>query len=273
MEILTILWRPALEVLIIWAVVYWLFRLIQGTQAVQVFLGLVLFALIFQVAKIFQLNTIVWVFTKLFAFGMIAFLILFQPELRRALERIGRTTIWRGFLQRGGLFDEVIDACEAMAKAKIGALIAIEREVGLKNFIETGVVLNAQISEALIRSLFWKGSPLHDGAMIIQGGLIASCGSLLPLTQNPQVAKTMGTRHRAAIGLTEETDAVCIVVSEETGQVSVCVYGKLTQNLEGENLRRVLKSLFVAEVPKGFGYKLLKSLRINLDKTPGSKES
>jgi len=266
------LWRPTLEILIIWAVVYWMFRLIQGTQAIQVFSGLILFALIFQFAKILQLNTIVWVFTKLFAFGMIAFLILFQPELRRALERIGRTTIWTGFLQKGGLFDEVIDACEALARSKTGALIAIEREVGLKNYIETGVLLNSEISESLIRTIFWKGSPLHDGAMIIQDGKIASSGSLLPLTQNPQVSKTMGTRHRAAIGLTEETDAVCIVVSEETGQLSVCVYGKLTQNLEGENLRRVLRSLFVAEVPKGFVFNLLKSFRFRLDKPSEPQE-
>ncbi len=259
-------WRPALEILIIWAVVYSMLRLIQGTRAVQVLAGLILFALVFQIAKSLGLTTINWVFTKLFAFGMIALLILFQPELRRALARIGQTTIWRGFLQKGGLFDEVIEACESMSRSKTGALIIIEREVGLKNYIETGVMVDALISKEMIQTVFSKGTPLHDGAMIMQEGRMASCGSLLPLTQNPQVSKTMGTRHRAAIGLTEETDAVAIVVSEETGNISVSVYGKLTQDLDGENLRRVLRSLFVPEEPKGFVYNVLKSLKIDLNK-------
>lgn len=260
-------WRPALEILIIWAVVYAMLRLIQGTRTVQLLAGLIIFALVFQAAKLLGLDTISWVFSKLFAFGMIAFLILFQPELRRALARIGQTTIWRGFLQRGGLFDEVINACEALSRTHTGALIVIEREVGLKNYIETGVLLDAQISEEMVRTVFGKTSPLHDGAMIIQGGRIASCGSLLPLTQNPEVSKTMGTRHRAAIGLTEETDAVVIVLSEETGNMSVSVYGKLTQNLDGESLRRVLKSLFVPEEPRGLAYGFLKFLRVSPAKT------
>lgn len=261
-------WRPILEILIIWIVVYWLLRLIQGTRAVQVLSGLILFALIFHLAKILGLNTISWLFTKLFAFGMIALVVLFHPELRRALERIGQTTIWRGFLQRGGLYDEVINACEAMSRARIGALILIEREVGLKTYIETGVPVDAQISEELIRTIFWKETPLHDGAVIIQGGRVASCGSLLPLTQNPQISKTMGTRHRAAIGLTEETDAVAIVVSEETGIISVAVYGKLMQNLNGEGLRRVLRSLLVREEPKkGILGQIQKALRFQWDKS------
>jgi len=266
-QFLTTFWRPVLEILIIWAVVYSMLRLIQGTRAVQLLAGLLIFALVFQMAKFLGLDTISWVFTKLFAFGMIAFLILFQPELRRALARIGQTTLWRGFLQKGGLFDEVINACEAMSRSRVGALIAIEREVGLKNYIETGVPVDSAISEELIRTVFTKSTPLHDGAMIIQGSRMASCGSLLPLTQNPQISKAMGTRHRAAIGLTEETDAVVIVISEETGSISVSVYGKLTQNLDGEALRRVLRSLFVPEEPKGVAYNLLRGFKFNLSKS------
>ena len=265
-QFLTTFWRPTLEILIIWAVVYSMLRLLQGTRAVQLLAGLLLFALVFQLAKALELNTINWVFTKLFAFGMFAILILFQPELRRALARIGQTTIWRGFLQRGGLYDEVINACEALSRSKIGALIAIERDVGLKNYIETGVIIDAHISEELIRTIFTKTTPLHDGAMIIQGGRVASSGSLLPLTQNPQVVKTMGSRHRAAIGLTDETDSVVIVVSEETGNISVSVFGKLTQNLDGESLRRVLRSLFVPEEPKGVVYQFLKSIGVHFNK-------
>lgn len=266
-QLVTVFWRPALEILIIWGVVYSMLRLIQGTRAVQLVTGLILFASLFQISKALGLETISWVFTKLFAFGMIAVLILFQPEIRRAFARIGQTTIWRGFLQRGGLFDEVINSCEALSRTRTGALIAIERDVGLKNYIETGVRLDAEISEELIRTVFTKTTPLHDGAMIIQGARIASCGSLLPLTQAVQVGKTLGTRHRAAIGLTEETDAVVIVISEETGNISVSVYGKLTQNLDGESLRRVLRSLFVPEEPKGGVYNILKTLKIQPGKT------
>lgn len=255
------LWRPVLEILMIWALVYWMFRLIQGTQAVQVLSGLLLFALTFQVAKFLGLNTIVWVFTKLFAFGMIAFLILFQPELRRALERIGQGTLWRGMLQQGGVFDELIKACEILSRSRTGALIVIEREVGLKNYVETGTPVDAHVSEGLIRTIFSKGTALHDGAMIIQGERITSCGSLLPLTQNPLIGVDLGTRHRAAIGITEETDSVCVVVSEETGQISLAVYGKLTRNLSGEGLRRILRSLFVNRKPQSQTAVLFEKIR------------
>lgn len=256
-EMILEFWRPAIEIGIIWVVIYYLFRLIQGTRAVQVLAGMIIFAVIFQLAGLLKLTTIHWVFTKLFAFGMIAFLILFQPELRRALARLGQTTIWGGFFQKGGLYDEVIKACEVMSKNRTGALIAIEREVGLKNYIESGIIIDAHISEELIRTIFERGTPLHDGAIIMQGGRVASCGSLLPLTQNPNVSKTLGTRHRAAIGLTEETDAVCIVISEETGRMSLGVHGKLTEGLDGQSLRRILRSLFVPEKPKGFWANLI----------------
>jgi len=194
-----------------------------------------------------ELSTINWVLTKLFAVGVLAFLILFQPELRRGLARIGQNTIFNPFLKKGGTVDEVVEACQRMSKIKRGALIAIEREAGLKSYIESGIPLDAKISAELLTTIFTTNTPTHDGAVIIEGDRIASAGSLFPLSQNPTLARSLGTRHRAAIGLTEETDAVVVVVSEETGAISVSVYGKLTRDLDEEGLKRVLKSLFRPE--------------------------
>lgn len=244
MEIILSFWKPALEILIIWWVIYALFRLIQGTRAVQVMMGVILFALAFQLSRILGLQTINWVMGKLLAIGVIALLIIFQPELRRALARLGQNTMIKSFFKEGGIMDEVVKACEVMSRKKIGALIAIEREVGLKNYVESGISIDAQVTSELLLSIFYPKSPLHDGGIILVGDRIASCGSLFPLTQNVNISKSLGTRHRAAIGLTEETDAVSIVVSEETGGISVSVFGKLTRDLDGDGLRRVLKNLF-----------------------------
>lgn len=244
MESILVLWRPILEILFIWGLLYSLIRLFQGTRAMQVLMGLLILAIIFNIAKVLELHTINWVLTKLFAVGVVAFLIIFQPELRRALARIGQNTMFGPFLKRGGTIDEIVQACESLSRSKIGALVAIERDVGLKNYIESGLTVDAKVSAELLMSLFFPNTPTHDGGVIIQGERITSCGSLFPLSQNPQLSRSLGTRHRAAVGLTEETDAVCVVVSEETSAVSVSVYGKLTRDLDSEGLRRVLTSLF-----------------------------
>ena len=266
METLFSLWRPILEILFIWALIYSLIRFFQGTRAVQVLMGLLILAVIFNIAKVLELHTINWVLTKLFAVGVVAFLIIFQPELRRALARIGQNTLFGSFLKRGGTLDEVVQACEHFSRSKIGALIAIEREMGLKNYIESGLAVDAKVSTELLITLFFPNTPTHDGGVIIQGDRVAASGSLFPLSQNPQLSRALGTRHRAAVGLTEETDAVCVVVSEETGAISVAVFAKLTRDLDGESLRRVLTGLFrPAEKPQGWSeywLKGLKSLRL-----------
>ncbi len=238
------LWRPILEIVFIWLLIYSLIRFFQGTRALQVLMGLVILAIIFNIAKVLELNTINWVLTKLFAVGVVAFLIIFQPELRRGLARIGQNTIFGPFLKKGGTIDEVVQACEHLSRSKVGALIAIEREIGLNNYIESGLVLDARVSAELLITLFSPNTPTHDGGVIIQGQRVASSGSLFPLSQNPQLSRALGTRHRAAVGITEENDAVTVVVSEETGSVSVSVYGKLTRDLDSEALRRVLTNLF-----------------------------
>ncbi len=250
MTSLLILWRPLLELLFIWILIYSLIRFFQGTRAVQLLMGLVMLAVIFNIAKFLQLNTINWVLTKLFAVGVLAFLIIFQPEMRRALARIGQNTFGGAFLKKGGTVDEIIQACEHLARNKIGALIAIERDVGLRNYIESGIVVDGKTSAELLITIFAPNTPTHDGAVIVEADRIAACGSLFPLSQNPDLGRSLGTRHRAAIGLTEETDAVCVVVSEETGNISVAVYGKLTRALDGEGLRKFLTSLFKPEESK-----------------------
>jgi len=243
-DFLFVIWRPILEILFIWVLLYYLIRFFQGTRAMQLLMGLLILAIIFNVARFLQLNTINWVLTKLFAVGVVAVLIIFQPELRRALARIGQNTFWSALLKRGGTIDEVVQACEHLSRNKIGGIVAVEREVGLRNYIESGIVLDARVSAELLITLFSPNTPSHDGGVIIVGDRIAACGSLFPLSQNMALARSLGTRHRAAIGLTEETDSVCVLVSEETGAISVAVYGKLTRDLDPEGLRRVLQSLF-----------------------------
>jgi diadenylate cyclase len=245
--------KALLEIGFIWMIIYFTIRFIQGTRAVPVLTGLVVLVVLFNIAKIFDLSTINYILTKILGYGVLAFLIIFQPELRRALARLGQNTVFSPFLKKGGTVDELVEACQRMSRMKRGMLIAIEREVGLKNYIESGIPLDAKVSAEILITLFAPNTPTHDGALIIEGDRVAAAGCLFPLSQNPNLPRALGTRHRAAVGLTEETDAVCVVVSEETGGISVSVYGKLTADLDEEGLRRVLKSLFRAEEPaRGF---------------------
>ena len=254
------LWRPVLEIVIIWFIVYRVLLFIQGTRTVQVVIGLVMLMLLAALSRFFQLNSINWILTKIFAIGILAFFIIFQPELRRALARIGQNAAFRTFIKKGGLLDEIVKACEMLAKRRLGALIAIERDIGLRNYVESGVIIDAKVSAELIVTIFTQTTPLHDGGIIIEEERIISCGCLFPLSQNPDLSKTLGTRHRAGLGLTEETDAVTIIVSEETGAVSLTVHGKMTKNLDSQELRRILRNLFrpvqrqrsIFEMWKGF---------------------
>ncbi len=250
MDLLFMIWRPLLEIFFIWILIYYLIRFFQGTRAIQVLMGLIILAVIFNIAKVLQLNTINWVLTKLFTVGIVAFLIIFQPELRRALARIGQNTLFGGFLKKGGTVDELVQACEHLARNRVGALIAIERDVGLKNYIESGIRLDSKVSEELLITLFAPNTPTHDGGVIIVGDRVAACGSLFPLSQNMELSRALGTRHRAAVGLTEETDAVCVIVSEETGGISVAAQGQLTRSLDHEGLKNVLMGLFKPEQNK-----------------------
>jgi len=230
-----------IELAILWFVYYMLLLFIKGTRALQVLKGILIIVIIFLLTKEFQFETINWILTKLFTISVIAFLIIFQPELRRGLARIGQFGM---FSRQQETLDEIVKAAFILSRKKIGALIAIEREIGLRPYIESGIRLDSQVSSELINTIFTPMAPLHDGGVIIQGSIMAAAGCLFPLTQNPHVSPSVGTRHRAAMGLSEETDAVVVVVSEETGNISISINGRLTRHLDEKEFGRVLTNIF-----------------------------
>ena len=241
MEHITLMWRPVLEVAILWFVIYTLFLFIKGTRTVQVLKGLIILGALFIITQWLGLESINWILTKLFAISVIAFFIIFQPELRRGLARLGQFGI---VTRQQETFDEVVKAAAALANKKVGGLIALQREVGLRSYVESGVSMGSEVSSELINTLFMPNTPLHDGGLIIEEDRIVAAGCLFPISHDPRLSKSLGTRHRAAIGLSEETDAVVIVVSEETGVISLAVNGHLTRNISREELARSLNNLF-----------------------------
>ena len=244
------LWRPIVEILLIWALIYWLMRFFIGTRVVQVLMGLIILAIIFNIAKFLELNTVIWVLSKLFAVGVVAFLIIFQPEMRRGLAQIGQRTMGKNGFQPGGVLDEIVKAVQALSKRKHGAIIALERGMSIRHEVEGGVDLDARVTADLLISLFDPHTPTHDGGVIISAGRVACCSAFFPLSNNPDLAPSIGTRHRAALGLTEESDAVCLIVSEETHSVSVAQQGSLSVPLDAIALRRRLEEIFELPVSK-----------------------
>jgi diadenylate cyclase len=232
-------WQDLIEILIVAAVFYRILVLLAGTRAIQMLLGLLLLVGIYFLARILNLDLVRSLLETLFEFGAIAALVVFQPELRSALAHLGENRVWRRFfsrLEESAVAEEIADAAEELARAKVGAIIAIEREVGLGEYVETGTRLQARVSASLLNTIFTPYSPLHDGAVVIRGDTIIAAGAILPLTQFPVSDKSMGTRHRAALGLSEETDALVIVVSEETSQISLAVRGRLDRGIDRERL-------------------------------------
>ena len=218
-----------LDVFIVSFLFYRLFLLIKGTRAAQMFSGLVLIVFASLVAQWLQLRGVNWIVSSLKTVWVVAFVILFQPELRKALAQLGQYPLLDSLVrtQPYGILGEVAKAAEELASKKEGALIVLERQVGLKTYVETGTRLDARASAELIVTVFTPPSPLHDGALIIRGDRVVAAGCILPLTQNPALSKSLGTRHRAALGLSEESDALVLVVSEETRQISVAIKGTL----------------------------------------------
>lgn len=239
--------RIFLEIGILWLIIYGLLLFIKGTRAAQLLKGLVIVILLFILSQKLGLTVLNWLLTKIFALSVIGALIIFQPEIRRGLARIGQFGI---FTAKEQIVDEIVDAACFMSEAKIGALIAIEREVGLGTYVESGVPLDSKISSELLISIFTPPNPLHDGAVVVQLDRVVAAGCLFPLAQESSVARSLGTRHRAAVGLTEETDAVVVVVSEETGSISIGVKGKLTRNLNRDTLYKILSNLLYKQRQK-----------------------
>lgn len=242
-------WRDIIDIAVVAYIFYRAILLIQGTRAEQLVKGLVVLLVALIASDQLGLRTINWLLQGLMTMGLIAIPIVFQPELRRALEQLGRGKIFpRSFYDAEDeelkyFMDELLKAIPVLVKKRIGALIVLERETGLKDFIETGIRIEGTATAELLINIFMPRSPLHDGAVIIKGNTVAAAGCFLPLTENPNLSKELGTRHRAALGITEITDAVAIVISEETGVISLAHEGKLTRYLDEKTLRSTLINL------------------------------
>jgi diadenylate cyclase len=239
-------WRAALDILLIATLLYWLLALLKGTRAAQMLVTILLLVLFYQGARWARLEMVEWLLTTILPYFAIALIVLFQPEIRRALARIGRNPFWQRFSAHDPTesHDDILLAVRHFSQNRIGALIVLEREVSLKTYIESGIPLEARVSYDLLLSIFRPGSPLHDGAVIIQGERIAAAACFLPLSLNPALSTQLGTRHRAAIGIGEESDAVAIVVSEQTGAVSLAVGGSIETNLSEARLTELLAEMF-----------------------------
>jgi diadenylate cyclase len=233
-----------IDVAVVAFLLYQLLRLLRGTQGIQILVGLILLAVVGILSTTFNLILLSWLFRNATFFIVIAVIVMFQPELRRAFDQLGRIGHIGRPLSRynarqyNQAISEAIRATERLSMKKTGALIAFEREVGLEDYAATGVRINGEISAEMLQSIFYPNSPLHDGAVIVRGNRIIAAGCLLPLPEEGAVRERLGTRHRAALGLSLASDALVLVVSEETGNISVIEEGKISRNLDADSLRR-----------------------------------
>jgi diadenylate cyclase len=245
-------WQDMVDVVLMSIIIYRLLLIIKGTKAAHMLIGLGLLLMASLLSRYFELYTVDWMIQSFWAQIVIAVIILFQPEIRRALAQMGEAQIFRNLTSAEELksLDEIVRATVSLANKKIGALIAIERDTSLKDFVEMGTPLDAKVTREILLSIFHPTSPIHDGAVVIKGNRIVAAGCFLPITMGPDISKSLGTRHRAGLGLSEETDAVIVVVSEETGVVSMAIHGKLDTHLDMGTLRDILTDLFTAKVKK-----------------------
>jgi len=252
-EILTHFRLPdVIDILIVAALIYWIILLIRGTRSFQMVIGLVLIILALLISQLGRLMTVHWILNNFLSSIILIIVVIFQHDIRRALSTVGKNPFFFEPTSPHGapIVEEIIDATLGMARRRIGALIVLEREAEVDKHVEMGVPINATVTKELITTIFFPPSPLHDGAVLIQGGTLTAARCFLPLTANPRLVKTLGARHRAALGLTEETDAVVIVVSEEKGVISLAIGGKLTRNLDAAGIRRVLYNIFISKQKK-----------------------
>ncbi len=244
-------WATLLDLAAVTLIFYWLLTVVQGTRAVQLVRGIIILWLASALlSSVFQLSTLTWLIRNSGLALLVAIPIIFQPELRRALEQLGRTGTWfqRGVFGARAVIEETIEevaaACAVLARQKHGALIVLERQTGLQDYADKGVPLDAEVTRQLLTTIFYPNSPLHDGAVIIRNGRLVAAGTVLPLSDNVLGPTPYGTRHRAALGISEYSDAIAVVVSEERGTISVAANGRLVGNLSPERLRRLLLDLF-----------------------------
>ncbi|NLE76559.1 MAG: TIGR00159 family protein [Chloroflexi bacterium] len=247
-------WLDILDILLVMSIFYGLLRLVQGTRAVQLLRGILVVAVITTLLASFgQLKALSWLLRQMLPALLIAIPVVFQPELRRALERLGRTELLFGRSARRQTADIVIErvsqTAQYLSEQRWGALIVLERETGLQDYVESGTGIDAQVSTELLTTVFYPGTALHDGAVIVREGRVAAAGCVLPLAEENSIGYALGTRHRAALGLSQQTDAVVVVVSEETGIVSVMYNGKMIRRLTERRLTHVLRTFYQPPPP------------------------
>ena len=258
--ITTLLRRPRLgvwdivDILVVSILIYEVLKLIRGTRAVQMALGAAFLVLLFYGSRWSHLETVNWLVRNLVGYIVFAVIVLFQSDIRRALAHLGRGPFFRYFAKAESAeesIEELVVAANMLSSQRIGAIVAIERQIGLRNYIEGGIPLDAVLTYDLLLAIFHPDSPLHDGAVIVQDDRVAAAACLLPLTVNPKLSKELGSRHRAAIGLTEENDSVAIVVSEETGKLSIVADGQIERGLSPDELRARLRALVLQKPTSG----------------------
>ena len=239
-------WKPIVEILILWLLIYHILLFFEGTRAIQVVRGIILLLAAFFVFERLNFQVLDWILTKLFGISVIAILIIFHPEIRQGLARLGRRRIFGATLREEELdliVKEIATAVENLARNRVGALITIEKDIPLTAYMESGVLIDARVSSDLIEAIFTPVNPLHDGGLIVQNGRIAAAGCLFPLTQIKDLSRMYGTRHRAAMGLSEITDAIVVIVSEERGDVSLVYKGKLYRDLSQDDVKIRIKEI------------------------------
>lgn len=245
--------QDAIDIMLVAFLVYRILLLIKGTRAFQVLLGLILLVAAYGVSRFFELVTLNWILKEFLSSFIILVVVLFQSDIRRALAQMGKQHFWPFGAQYDGnvdRVDEIVRAAVALAGSRTGAIILIERTTKLKEHVEGGVAMDAVLGHEILESIFQPGSPIHDGAVVVQDARVALAGCFLPLTVRTDLDKKLGTRHRAALGITEETDAVALVVSEERGAVSIAVNGRITRDLDYGGLRKVITRLLDEKRPR-----------------------
>ncbi len=243
-------WKPFTEIIILWFAIYQLMRFFEGTRALQVLRGVIILLLAFFIAQKLDLEVLDWLMKKLFGISVIAILVIFHPEIRQGLARLGKRQLFRnapGEKELDIIVGQIVQACENLARNKLGGLIAIEKNDSLAPYIQSGEIIDSRVSAELIEAIFTPNNPLHDGGLVLQNGRIAAAACIFPLTADQELSRVFGTRHRAALGLGEETDAILIVVSEERRDISVIYRKKFYKDLGSAELGSKIKGLIKAK--------------------------
>jgi diadenylate cyclase len=242
-------WLDLVDILIVAFLIYQLLQFIRGTHAVQMALGALVLVLLYWLSQLLHLETVNWLLRTFMPYLVFGIIVVFQAEIRKVLAQLGKTPLPGvfGSPRTEEVIDEVVLAVTTLAAQRTGAIVVIERDMGLRSYIETGIALDAYVTYDLLISIFNPGTPLHDGAVVVQGNRVAAAACFLPLTVNPQLSRELGSRHRAAIGVTEDTDALAVVVSEETGVISLVVSGRIRRELDAASLKAALLDVLEVE--------------------------